>query len=264
LELNLLWQSPLRQIAGLVSNAGGWVSTNFSLCAATTNLSLFTNYTALLPQDANDPASPTNYGYALITNVANMLHVGGMLSDGTKFTSFVEPINEQNQFPVYASLYSNAGLLLGELSLDDSTNALVPAGGLLWFKPNQKTGLYTNGFNTVLDVAGSPWTNSAAALAAFNSETQLTFAGGGLASNLVCTVQLTSSNTLRWISGSTNFTSGSLNRANGLMTLAFRDTSGRKVTAYGTILQNLGFGGGFFSLLNATNAGAITLGIQPQ
>jgi len=68
---------------------------------------------------------------------------------------------------------------------------------------------------------------------------------------------LTSSNTLRRVSGSTDFASGTINRTNGLMTLTFTNTSGKKVTASGTLLQNVGLGGGFF--LGATNAGSILL-----
>jgi hypothetical protein len=260
LQLNIPWQSVPRQITGLVqgTNAGGWISTNLNLYAAATNTNNFPAYTVLLPQDTNVPGSPPNYGYALITNMASMIHVGGALSDGTSFSSFVEPINEQDEFPVYASLYNNTGLLLGQLSLDAASNATVPAGSLIWFKPSEHTGLYSNGVTASLDVEGSPWTNSAAALAGlFPDDAQLTFSGGGLASNLVSIVQLTSSNTFRRVSGSTDFASGTINRTNGLMTLSFTNTSGKKVTASGTLLQNTGTGGGFF--LGATNAGSILL-----
>ncbi len=260
LQLNIPWQSVPRQIAGLVQggNAGGWISTNLNLYAAATNTNNFPAYTVLLPQDTNVAGAPPSYGYALITNMASMIHIGGALSDGTSFSSFVEPINEQNEFPVYASLYNNTGLLLGQLSLDATSNATVPAGSLIWFKPPQHTGLYSNGFTASLDVEGSPWTNSVAALAGlFPNDAQLTFSGGGLASNLVSTVQLTSSNTFRRVSGSTNFASGTINRTNGLTTLTFTNASGQKVTASGTLLQNAGMGGGFF--LGATNAGSILL-----
>jgi len=260
LQLNIHWQSVPRQITGLVqgSNAGGWICTNLNLYAAATNTNNFPAYTVLLPQDTSVLGTPPSYGYALITNMASMVHIGGALSDGTSFSSFVEPINEQDEFPVYASLYNNTGLLLGRLSLDAASNVTVPAGSLIWFKPPQHTGLYTNGFTASLSLAGSPWTNSAAALAGvFPNEAQLTFSGGGLASNLVSMVQLTSSNTLRRVSGSTDFASGTINRTNGLMTLTFTNTSGKKVTASGTLLQNVGLGGGFF--LGATNAGSILL-----
>jgi len=209
------------------------------------------NYTLLLPQDTNVADTPPGCGYALITNISGMIHTGGALSDGTSFTALLEPVNEQDQFPVYASL-TNKGLLLGQLRLDASAGAAVPAGSLIWFKPVLPKALYSNEFTAILDVEGSPWTNSAAALAGlFATNTQLTFSGGGLASNVVCTVQLLTSNTF---TTSPNFASGSINRADGLLTLAFTNASGKRITAFGTVLQNTNSGGGFFQ-----NGGSISL-----
>jgi uncharacterized repeat protein (TIGR03803 family) len=257
LELNIQWQSSPRQITGLVQG-GSWISSNLNLFAATTNLNNATNYTMLLPQDMTVTNSPPNYGYAQITNTGSMINIGGALSDGAPFFRS-EPINEENQFPVYASLYNNTGLLLGELSLDAATNSAIPAGALIWFKPTQKTGLYTNEFTTSLDAAISVWTNSASALAVFTNNTELVFSGGGLASSLTNVVQLTSSNTLKVVTNA-NFSSGSINLKNGLLTVTFTNAIGKKITAYGTVLQNFSLGGGFF--LGATNAGTITLGYQ--
>jgi len=257
LQLTIPWGSAPRQITGWVrgTNSGGWLSGNLLLCAAATNADNFAAYTALLPQDTNAADAPASYGYALITNTGSMIALGGALSDGTPF-SRSEPINELNQFPVYASLYGGQGLLLGQLSLDAATGA-APAGNLIWSKPPQQTGLYAGGFYARLGVEGSPWTNSASALAAFTNGAQLTLSGGTLASNLVFTVQLTSSNTLQQTGGPANFLSGSINGVNGLLTLDFTDSGGNDIAAHGTILQNTNLGGGFFP--GATNAGTILL-----
>jgi uncharacterized repeat protein (TIGR03803 family) len=259
LELSVFSQSVPREITGWVegTNLGGWVSTNLYLYAAmtTTNTNNSPAYTVLLPQQTND--APPSYGYALMTNTGSTINLGGKLSDGTPF-SRSEPINEQDQFPVYANLYQNTGLLLGQLSLDA---AAAPAGTLSWIKSGQKTGLYTNGFNTELAVEGSPWTNSTIVLSdLFPTNAQLIFSGGGLASELVWTVQVTSSNTLRVVGGPTNFMSGTINRTNGLLTLTYRPTGVRtNATVFGTVLQNIGLGGGFFLLPGATNTGTISL-----
>ena len=259
LELNVASQSVPRLITGMVqgTNVGGWISTNLYLYAATTNTNNFHAYTVLLPQDTNVAGAPPDYGYALITNTGSTINLGGKLSDGTPF-SRSEPINEQDEFPVYANLYKNPGLLLGQLSL---AAAAAPAGTLSWIKPEQKTGLYSNGFDAELVVEGSPWSNSAAALAnLFPTNAQLIFSGGGLASDLVWTVQWTSSNTLRMVSGASNFLSGTINRSNGLMTLSYRPTGVRtNATVFGTLLQNIGLGGGYFLLPGATNTGTINL-----
>ena len=252
LDLNILWQSDPRQITGSVQG-DGWMTTNLNLYAATTNKSNSTNYTVLLPQDPSVADAPPSYGYGLITNTGSMINMGGALSDGAPFWRS-EPINEENQFPVYASLYNNTGLLLGQLSLDTATNA----GSLIWFKPAQKTGLYTNAFTTSLEAEISAWTNSAAALAGLfpTNGAQLIFSGGGLASDLTNIVQWTSPNTLKAVTNA-NFSSGSINLKNGLMTVTFTNAGGKKATAYGTVLQNTNLGGGFF--LGATNAGTIIL-----
>jgi hypothetical protein len=212
----------------------------------------------LLPQDTNVPGAPPSYGYAVITNTGSMIALGGALSDGAPF-SRVEPISEANSFPLYASLYNYTGLLLGQLSLDTAAFGAVPSGELAWFKPPSRAGFYSNGFNTLLAVQGAPWTNSASALSAFTNQAQLTFYGGGLASNLDLTVQLTSSGALRLLGGPATFAGGFVNRANGLLTLAFTNAAGSKVTGYGTILQNTNLGGGFFP--GATNTG--TFKLQP-
>jgi hypothetical protein len=258
LQLNIPWGSVPRQITGWVrgTTSGGWLSTNLILCAATTNTNNFPAYTVLLPQDTNVAGAPASYGYALMTNTGSTITLGGALSDGAPF-SRSEPVSELNQFPVYASLYGGQGLLLGQLSLDAASFGAVPAGNLIWIKPPQQSGLYAGGFETGLGVEGSPWTNSASALAAFANGAQLTLSGGALASNLVFTVQLTSSDTLQLLGGPANFVSGSINGANGLLTLDFTDTGGNGIIAHGTVLQNTSLGGGFFP--GATNAGTILL-----
>jgi uncharacterized repeat protein (TIGR03803 family) len=258
LQMNIPWQTSPRQINGLVQgDSGGWISSNLNLYAAATNLGNFPAYTLLLAQDTNISGAPPSYGYAVVTNTGRMVKITGILSDGTPF-SRSEPINDQNEFPVYANLYGGKGLLLGQLSLSAGIFGAVPAGNVTWIKPLSATGLYKSGFTTALGVEGSPWTNSAAALAAlFTTNAQLVISGGGLASNVVCAVRLTSTDTLQLVSGSPRFSSGSVNRVNGEFKVLFLNAAGKKVTAYGTILQNTNLGGGFF--LGTTEAGTITL-----
>jgi hypothetical protein len=253
LEMNILSPVVPRQITGSVRGAN-WNATNLNLYAAAAITNKVSQYTMLLPPDTNAVDAPPGYGYALITNMAGMIHISGALSDGTSFTGLVALINELDQFPVYASL-TNKGLLLGELSLDATSYATVPAGGLLWFKPPLPNALYSAGFSAVLEVEGSPWTNSTEALSGlFSTNEQLTISGGGLVSNVECNAHLITSNTF---GTSPDFASGSVNPANGLMTLTFSNASGEKVTAKGTVLQNANLGGGFF--MGATNSGTIIL-----
>ena len=261
LRLNIPWQSEPRQITGSLqgTNLGGWTSSNLSLYAATTNTNNSPAYTALLtlnlgrfPGDAS-----TNYGYAVITNTGSMINMGGVLPDGTAF-SRSEPVNEWNEFPVYASIDDHKGVLLGKISLSAPPH-FPPAGrSLFWIKPASSSGPYANGFSSGIAVTASPWTNSVQALTnLFQGHAQLTISGGGLTSNIVCGVRLSNSNRLTLHSSSPRFVGGSINRANGLLTVAFINDRGEKVTAAGAVLQNRDFGGGFF--LGATDAGTITL-----
>jgi hypothetical protein len=262
--LNLQWDStaPPRQITGWVqgTNAGGWIASNLVLYAAKTNNGDLPAYTLLLqPGETNDAAVPPGYGYVLITNntKAGLLNMAGALADGSPYSQSV-PVAEDNAFPVYASLYTNGGLLLGRLSLsaEDFTN--VPYGtNLTWIKPPVTKGIYTNGFTNQLVTLGSPWTNSAAVLSNLFHTGGLLLSDGGFAQRIIFTVDLTSSNTLIWTGGPTNFTGGSINLSNGLLTVSFINDSGKKTNAYGAVLQNAAMGGGYF--LGATNAGTMVL-----
>ena len=127
LQLNIISTTSPRQITGQVqgTNLGGWASSNLNLFAATTNTNNFPNYTVLLTQDTNVAGAPADYGYVLITNTGSAINLGGVLSDGAPF-SRSEPINEENEFPVYANLYGGRGLLLGRWSLSAGISAPVP------------------------------------------------------------------------------------------------------------------------------------------
>ncbi len=249
-----------RLISGYIESTG-WASSNLNLFAAAGALDDTKSWSMLL-SDTNQTDAPPNYGYALATNISQMIHMGGALSDGTKFTPMVEPINEANQFPVYASLYANTGLALGMLSLDASTNSDTPTGALLWFKPQQRTGLYSNAFSTTLVVDGSPWTNSATAMSSMAGEYQLTFSGGGFPSDIANTVQLSSSGALTLAGPGADFTSGIIKPADGLLTLTFTNALNKRVIASGTFLQNANLGGGFFA--GSTNSGTFLLRPNPQ
>ncbi|HEY3860638.1 MAG TPA: immunoglobulin domain-containing protein [Verrucomicrobiae bacterium] len=253
LQMTVSGQNTNRQITG-EAQGNGWEAGNLSLFPAMTAAHDSPAYTVLLTN------SSLPDGYALATNITGMIHMGGALPDGTPFTALLEPVNELNQFPVYASL-PNKSLLLGELSLDASANPAVPAGSLNWVRPGE-TRTAPDEFDVTLGAEGSPWTNSAAAVESlFQGDAQLTFSGGGLDSNLACDVEFTATDAMKLVSGSPNFVSGSINRVNGLMTISFINTSGKKVTASGALLQNTAAGGGFFP--GTTNAGSVTLTRPP-
>lgn len=255
-----------RQITGWVqgTNSGSWFSNDVSLIAATTNRHYLSPYTAYMVESRLQPGPaalppgssiPPNCDYMLITNTGSMINYRGMMSDGTAFQRS-EPVNEAGGFPVFSSLYGGQGFLLGMVGpLSNSTGR---AGELVWSRPEQTNGRYSSGFTTLLDVTLSPWTNSTAALTnLFGHGMQLVLAGGGLAADLGCSLQLTRSNTLRSLGGSTNFLNGFVNPINGMVTISFFDPLGSNVTASGVMLQNIKSGGGFF--LDGAGGGTMIL-----
>jgi hypothetical protein len=118
-----------------------------------------------LPLDTNAPQeSPDGYGYAAITNtLGGISTLGGALADGTPFLWSV-PITQNGGIPLYQSLYSGRGSLLGWIYLTNeppknmSTNNWVS-----WIKPSVSKTLYPSGFTNLTGVLGSPYTNTAKA-----------------------------------------------------------------------------------------------------
>jgi hypothetical protein len=226
--------------------------------AATSGLN-YAAYTALIGQDTTLPATPPGYGYAIITNKSEMLTIGGHLADGTAFSQSV-PIGVDNEFPMFANIYTNKGILFGRLSFTLTTNG-TPNGNLWWIKPPSKAG-GTNGFVAIVPVVGSPWSNSFPTLKGLvpNGST-IGFSDGGFTTPVATTVSLSLSPlggpVLTRTSGATNFVSGGIIQATGLMGVTLYNGNRQKVTGYGAFLQLQDFGGGYF--LGTTNDGAMLL-----
>jgi hypothetical protein len=223
-------------------------------------------YTLLLPPDTNTApdASPEGAGYALITNYAGTARapalakatITGSLADGTSLGSQTVPVSEDGYIPIYDSLYTGKGLLLGWINLASNTNGT----GLTWIHPNTSSGLYTNGFTNILlasQLLQSPWTNlttntlltnltNLSLLATIDDNTTLTNFDVKISNNFA----------IGKVSGPTNL-SGSINPKTGVFTVTI-GSGVTKVSGYGAMLDETN-GGGYF-LLNKINAGAVQLG----
>lgn len=211
------------------------------------------NYTMLIPPDTNNAppiSSPGGDGYASIATAATTSRITGALADGTAFTETV-PVSVDGYIPIYASLYSNKGLLFGWINLV-STNA---AGvSLTWIHPTTSKGLYTGGFTSVLmtnQIPVSLWTGSAA---------DITFP-----TNLVLLSTINATNGMNFpitasaagkITGAS--VSGSVNPKTGVFKVTV-DDNGTKIAGSGAFLANATYGAGYF--LTATSGEAIL--IQP-
>jgi uncharacterized repeat protein (TIGR03803 family) len=256
LKVHLAVDREARQIVGTVSNTL-WTA-NLTAEPAGTNLPS-AEYTLLLAPPANAPAhTPPGDGYALATNHAGMVtFFNAELADGTSFTPSAAE-SQNGDFPVYASLYGNAGLLLGWIHLTN-LEAGPPGNTLAWIKPGSRLyPPYTNGFTNTLVVQGGLWTNTPKNTPAIvMPEGQLGISNANLL--LTFSVSVSNNNVLVKLPGSpTNSLTGSIAPATGLLTVTFGNGNGKATTAgLGAILQSQTNGGGFF--LGTTNAGSISL-----
>ena len=237
------------QITGVVSstNDGGWAATNYMEAAATQPASSNQQYTLLLPPSTNAAGEvPPGYGYVLLTNHLGNLLLTGALPDGATFSQSV-PLGKLGNVPVFASLYGNAGLLLGWINL---TNAALPGEtNLTWIKP-ARPGLFPDGFTNSLAVQLSTWDAGAA----------LPFSTGILTisnTGFFWTNQVSlGGDTVAAAPGATNSLRGTLNPKTGALKLIFGDGDG-KATGYAAFLQDQTNAGGYF--VTKTSAGFITL-----
>jgi hypothetical protein len=262
-EMTLNWNSFSPQVTGTVfgtNNGVQWAATNL-LADLATNILSSAEYTMLIPPNTNSAPtnSPGGYGFALITNyaprnpAAATARITGALADGTAFSQSVT-VSQTGYVPLFATLYSGKGLLLGWISLDLTNTNAVAATGLTWIHPTRTTGLYQNGFTNVLltnQILLSPWTNPAGNI--------------DLLTNLSLLDTINDTNTLTNIAVNIadsdkvagTSVSGTINPKTGLLKVTV-DTGGSKVTGYGVILLNATNGSGYF--LTKTNAQAIKLG----
>src|SRR5208283_579911 len=119
-------------------------------------------FTLLLPPGTNAPlGSPGGYGYAAITNtLGGISTLGGALADGTPFLWSV-PIARNGGVPLYQSLYSGKGSLLGWIYFTNEPPQNISSNSSVsWIKPSVPNTLYPSGFTNLTGVLGSPYTNT--------------------------------------------------------------------------------------------------------
>jgi uncharacterized repeat protein (TIGR02543 family) len=238
------------QVTGTVSGPD-WVA---DLSAGLAINTPSAEYTMLIMPDTNN-APPTNSpggdSYALITNKAGAAKIAGALADGTTLSQTVS-VAQDGYVPIYDSLYSGKGLLLGWISLDSTNQGGV---SLTWIHPKTKSGLYTNGFTNILttnEILISQWTNPGNFASLTNLTLLDTIGDTNVPPNV--TVSITDSGKVTGTAGIP--VSGSITPKTGLVTLTI-GSGDIKETGHGALL-NATNGGGYF--LTKTNAQAIKLG----
>ncbi|MGA2750312.1 MAG: immunoglobulin domain-containing protein [Verrucomicrobiota bacterium] len=246
IQMDLVWTNS--QITGTVSGAKtNWQSPLYAEEIATASTSAESTM-LLAPSTEAIGQTPPGLGYILVTNHLGALALSGALPDGTAFIQSV-PLGKLGDVPLYESLYANAGLVLGWVTL---TNDLPQAtNGLIWIRPSAKSEFYPHGFTNLLDVQGSPWTNGPA----FSTTGTLTISNTSL--DLTYPVAITN-DILTNKSKSTLSLTGTVTSKTGVVKITFTPAKGKPaITGYGAILENTSVLGGYF--ITTTNAGVISL-----
>ena len=231
------------------TNGGPWTNSLFAGLAAQS----YPSSTFTLPLFLSNSLPG---GYALITNHLGNFRLNGALADGTTFNDSV-PMSIIGQMPVYVSLYSGKGLLLG---LIFNLNNGVLEAKIGWQRDLSQSGFYTNGFTNLLEGQMSVWTNPAPhtpAIALTNG--LLEISGGPFPMALTFKVVVNNDNAIVKLPGSgcTNSMHGSINPLTGEFTIWFGDDDGQEIVGHGVIAQSLANGYGLF--VTKRKSGVISL-----
>jgi hypothetical protein len=278
MTLNLDFNPADVLMGGSVSDeAAGWnsvIQADRAVFSATANpaINYAGQFTLLFPPDTNAPAgSPDGYGYAAITNtLAGNSTLGGSLADGTPFL-WSAPIARNGGVPLYQSLYSGKGSLLGWIYFCNEPPQNVSADSWLsWIKPPVPEMLYPSGFTNLTGIIGSAYTNTAkAGVPVLNlTNATLLLTNGDLTNGfLIYTnigTNLSSHNTLTNLDagtriGPTNHLVIVINTNNGVVTVTFQPTGVKtNITVHGAVLQNQTNAAGYF--LGTKQSGTFLLG----
>jgi hypothetical protein len=201
------------------------------------------NYTLILP--ATNLDSGNGFGSVAVASTGAVT-LSGTLGDGTKVTESAV-VSEQGEWPVYVSLDSGNGMLLGWLAFTNEPGQDVE-GTLTWLK----SGSFTN----QIAVVGSTYVVTKGEAAINLSQGYVLLQGGGLTSSITDTFTL----------GANNIVKGSdklaltITTANGLFQGTATNSEGKTITIHGALLQNGTNGYGQF--LNAGQIGNVFLGPQ--
>jgi len=265
------------EMGGSVSNAAAdWNSViQADRAVFSANANPATNYaghfTLLLPPDAaTAPAnSPDGCGYAAITNtLGGISTLGGALADGTPFLWSV-PIAQNGGVPLYQSLYSGKGSLLGWIYFTNEPPETVSTNSSFsWIKPAVPGSLYPLGFTNQIaqGVPGSFYTNmTKAGVPVLNlTDGTLVLSNGNLAGGTLTFINLNITNNSltnlpgRTSFGPTNYLLLAIKTNNGVVTVNFQPTGSKTTnTAHGAVLQNQTNAAGYF--LGTSQSGAFLL-----
>jgi hypothetical protein len=182
------------KVFGQVSD-GNWVSPLLGDRAAFNSLNnpapFASKYTLVIPGQA-DPSVPAGVGCGTVEiKTSGRVRFAAALADGTK-TSQTTAISTGGHWPLYASFYSQRGLLLGWVAFENQIDSDLN-GTLCWIKQADPLAkYYVAGFTNECGTIGSMYApdHSTPTNLVNASRARVAFIGGNLARNLTNSVAI--------------------------------------------------------------------------
>jgi hypothetical protein len=251
-SLTVIWAVSLdgsEQITGTVSD-GNWTAAlagDRAVFSKTNPAPFAGKYTFLMLGSPGSTLAPEGDTYGTASVDSNgLVKVKGYLADKTSLAAKV-PVARSGQWPLYASLYSGKGAVLGWAGFTNQS-ATDFEGLMSWNKPALPTAkYYPGGFSTEAALLGSRY---AAPLGATNTVLNLTnsvvlLSGGNLSQSFTNDVILGLSSKVT--NTSTHNLKVSFTLSSGLFSGSFTPTNETKAISFkGTVLQKADYGAGYF------------------
>ena len=218
------------------------------------------SYTVVIPPDTNSPG-PAGFGFGTLkVDSLGNVRWAGTLADGTKVTQ-KSSISKDGVWPLYNSVYSGGGPLIGWLQFGTNQPDSDLGGEVIWMKPKGVGGRnYFGGFTNFVWSGGSiyaPPVRGSKALNLSGGTGTLVFNGGGV--SVTNTITMDGRNHVTSQGGPRlTFT---LTPSTGLFRGTVNPTGGKAIPFQGALFQDTTNGFGFF--LNQNHSGWIYLSPTP-
>jgi len=213
-------------------------------------------YTMLMPVhvDAVAQKAPRGTGFGTVTvGKDGSAKLVGTLADGSPGITASSYISKDGFWPVYASLYTNKGVIMGELSFLELGDISDFSGPLTWMRPaDTKAAMFKLGFGTTLNSLGSrfvkPGINSRLfPLANVGGNSLLFLSEGGLPAEMERLVLMTAANKGIVPTQGADIATFVPVATTGLVSGTFlHEDTQKSVTFKGAVLQKQDMAAGFF------------------
>lgn len=202
-------------------------------------------YTLVIPGAGAAPQPAGDSWGAVTVDAAGNIHLSGSLADGTALAQTV-PVARSGAWPLYASLASGQGLLLGWLAFSSGSNETL-GGEVLWLESaSSKAKYYANGLALRTPIQGSPYTAPGRMADLFNATNLVVrLSGGNLAQSITNRLTLNSNNRVGNLSPNKLSLSFSSTAGSFKGTVVNPATS-KSIAFDGVVLGNQGAASGFF------------------